>query len=32
MINNNPGIYAKCIHDKSGDWGHYAVFELQKIE
>jgi len=32
MINNKPGIYAKCIHDKSGDWGHYDIYELQEIQ
>lgn len=31
MIKNKPGIYAKIIDDKSGNWGHYHIYELQEI-
>lgn len=32
MINDKPGIYAKIIEDKAGDFGHYVVYELQEIK
>lgn len=32
MINNKPGIFAKIITDKPGDFGQYSVFELQEIK
>ena len=31
MVNDNPGILAKVVRDKSGSFGHYIVFELVKI-
>jgi len=31
MINDKPGIIAKVIKDKPGDFGHYAIYELKKI-
>lgn len=31
MINDMPGVYAKIIDDKPGDFGHFIVFELQEI-
>ncbi len=32
MINDKPGVYAKIIEDKSGDFGQYAIYELQEIK
>lgn len=32
MINDMPGVYAKIIDDKPGDFGHFIVFELQEIK
>jgi hypothetical protein len=32
MINNKPGVYAKIIEDKPGDFGRYAIYELQEIK
>lgn len=32
MINDKPGIYAKIIEDKSGDFGHYKNLELLEIK
>jgi hypothetical protein len=32
MINDKPSIYAKIIEEKSGDFGHYYVYELQEIK
>jgi hypothetical protein len=32
MINDKPGLLAKVIKDKSGDFGHYMVFELVEIK
>ena len=31
MINNKPGVYAKIIDDKSGQFGHYNIYELTKL-
>jgi len=32
MVNNKPGILAKVIKDKPGDFGHFIVFELVEIK
>lgn len=32
MITDKPGILAKVIKDKSGDFGHFIVFELLEIK
>lgn len=32
MINSKPGIYARIITDKPGEFGQYSVFELQEIK
>jgi len=32
MINDKPGVYAKIVVAKGGDFGYYAEFELQEIE
>ncbi len=32
MINDKPGIIAKIIGEKAGNFGHYIIYELQKIE
>ena len=32
MINNKPGIYARIIVDKPGDFGEYFVFELEEVK
>ncbi|WP_282035570.1 hypothetical protein [Saccharicrinis aurantiacus] len=31
MITDKPGVYAKIIVYKSGDWGYNALYELQAI-
>jgi len=31
MINNKPGVYAKIIEDKSGQFGHYHIYELTEL-
>lgn len=31
MINNRPGVYAKIIVDKDGDFGYYNIYELKTI-
>ncbi|PKQ69022.1 hypothetical protein BZG01_01575 [Labilibaculum manganireducens] len=31
MINDKPGVYAKIIEDKEGMFGHYYMYELNKI-
>ena len=31
LVNDRPGIYAKIIEDKSGDFGHYIIYELQEM-
>ena len=32
MVKDKPGIYAKIIDDKEGQFGHYRIYELQKID
>ena len=32
MIKDKPGIYARIIDDKEGRFGHYHIYELQKID
>ncbi|MBI9034730.1 MAG: hypothetical protein JEZ03_09700 [Bacteroidales bacterium] len=32
MINDKPGVYAKIIEYKPGDFGHYAIYELLEIK
>ena len=32
MINSKPGIYAKIITDKPGDFGQFSIYELQEIK
>ncbi len=32
MINDKPGVFAKMIADKPGDFGSYSVYELQEIK
>jgi hypothetical protein len=32
MIDSKPGIYARIITDKPGEFGQYSVFELQEIK
>lgn len=31
MINNRPGVYAKIIVDKAGNFGYYNIYELKTI-
>jgi len=31
MVNDRPGVYAKIIEDKPGDFGHYIIYELQEM-
>ncbi len=31
MINNKPGVYAKIIEDKAGQFGHYYIYELTEL-
>jgi hypothetical protein len=31
MIDDKPGVYAKIIADKPGDFGHYVIYELEEI-
>ena len=31
MINSKPGVYAKIIVDKPGDFGYYNIYELKAI-
>ncbi len=32
MVKDKPGIIAKIIKDKPGDFGHYITYELQEIK
>lgn len=32
FINNQPGIIAKIINEKSGSFGHYNIYELKEIK
>lgn len=32
MIDDKPGVYARIIADKPGDFGSYSVYELQEIK
>lgn len=32
MMTNKPAVYVKIIVAKPGDWGYYAVYELQDIK
>ncbi len=32
MINDKPGVLAKVIKDKAGDFGYYKVYKLQDIK
>ncbi len=32
MVNGKPGVIAKVIKDKAGNFGHYKVYELQEIK
>lgn len=32
MINDQPGIIAKIIKDKPSNFGHYHIYELERIE
>ncbi len=31
LINDQPGVYAKIIEDKPGDFGHYIIYELLEM-